>query len=118
MIQQNHKHWSLKETQIITHDDTVNVVQKKNLKKNEKRNINNESHSDRNCYKCGMKYPHDGSSPAIGQRFRKCRGLNHFQEVYKHDKINTLETLDATKTIDQYYIFSMQVYDSKCRPQI
>jgi hypothetical protein len=43
--------------------------------------------------------------------------MNHFQavckkqEVYKQDKINTLETLDAINTIDKDYIFSMQVND-------
>ncbi len=121
----------------------MNIVQKKNFKKTEKRYNNNDkfrkypqtvgriwknentvhkspnshSHSDRKCYKCGIQYPHDGSCPAIGQRCRKCRGMNHFQavfkkqEVYKQDKINTLETLDAINSIDKDYIFSMQGND-------
>ena len=74
---------------------------------------------ERRCFKCGLKFPHEGACPALGQRCRKCNGNNHFAAVckanssrQKTDNVNNVDTdIDNTKQneTDDDYVFSMHM---------
>ena len=71
--------------------ESVNAM-KTEEKKEEYRIKKNNEKSEKKCFRCGMKWPHDNNCPAIGKKCKRCNGLNHFQQMCRtKGKVSKLE---------------------------
>ena len=64
--------------------------------------------TDKKCFKCGLRYPHEGSCPAIGKKCRKCHQLGHYAIVCKDHSRNSIRNDDHKKNWNKNYVNIMQ----------
>jgi hypothetical protein len=59
---------------------------------------------EKKCFRCGGKYPHDTSCPAMRKKCNKCHKVGHFDIVCRNKNINVHKVTDVS---DDEYIGSV-----------
>jgi hypothetical protein len=78
----------IKEIEQVDRNDSVQVAEVNKLHKNRDKG-HNHNHKDRiqkQCFKCGKEYPHEGSCPAKGRECNNCHKMNHFASMCRLKK--------------------------------
>lgn len=68
---------------------------------------------EKNCFRCGGKYPHQNDCPAMGKKCSTCGKMNHFSKVcrtknkLKIQEIAKAKLSDSTESSEDEFIFGI-----------
>ena len=93
----------------------INQVNRKNTKRWEKKEGHGskarekyEKETEKKCFNCGRKFPHEKSCPAKGQKCRSCGKFDHFESCCRSKKIKQVHGTNESGSENEYGIWNVR----------